>query len=105
MALINMDWSKELDQIHSVIKNVLEEDISPFVDQKIMLINKQADELMRKSAFQADFLVKEVLTDISKQRKILMSEITKLILILFTSITISGAILIWVYFTLSRYYS
>jgi hypothetical protein len=51
MALFNTDWTKELDQVNQVAKKIIDDDISPLIDQKIGLINTHADELMRKSAY------------------------------------------------------
>jgi hypothetical protein len=98
MALFNTDWTKELEQVNLVAKKIIDDEISPLIDQKIGLMNKHADELMRKSAFQADFLAKEMLKEIALQRQKLVTDVTKLGIILLLGFTMSGALLVWLFF-------
>lgn len=98
MALFNTDWSKELDQVNQVAKKIIDDDISPLIDQKIGLINTHADELMRKSAYQAETLADKLLKEISIQRQQLVADVTKIGLIFLLAFTLSGALLIWLFF-------
>ncbi|WP_031564545.1 hypothetical protein [Rheinheimera texasensis] len=100
MALFETDWTKELDQVHAVAKKIIDDDVSPMIDKKIGLLNKHADELMRKSAFQADNLAKEMVKEIELQREKLVADVTKIALILMLGFTASGAALIWLFFLL-----
>lgn len=94
MALFETDWTKELAQVHAVAKKIIDDDVSPMIDKKIGLINKHADELMRKSAFQADNLAKEMVKEIELQREKLVADVTKMGLVLLLGFTASGAFLI-----------
>jgi hypothetical protein len=58
------------------------------IDQKVVFINKYADELMQKSALQADFLAKEMLKEIELQRQKLVTDVTKIALILLLGFTV-----------------
>lgn len=98
MALFNTDWTKELEQVNQVAKKIIDDEVSPLIDQKIDLINKHADELMRKSAYQADSLAKDMLKEIELQRQKLVADVTKIGLILLLGFTLSGATLIWLFF-------
>jgi hypothetical protein len=98
MALFNTDWTKELDQVNQVAKKIIDDDISPLIDQKIVLINKHADELMRKSAYQAETLADKLLKEIAIQRQQLVADVTKIGLIFLLGFTLSGALLIWLFF-------
>lgn len=102
MALFNTDWTKELDQVNQVAKKIIDDDISPLIDQKIGLINTHADELMRKSAYQAETLAEtladKLLKGIAIQRQQLVADVTKIGLIFLLAFTLSGALLIWLFF-------
>ncbi|SNY58532.1 hypothetical protein SAMN06297280_3429 [Arsukibacterium tuosuense] len=98
MALFNTDWTKELEQVNQVAKKIIDDDISPLIDHKIGLINKHADELMRKSAYQADSLAKDMLKEIELQRQKLVRDITIVGLFFLLGFTLSGAFLIWLFF-------
>jgi ABC-type nickel/cobalt efflux system permease component RcnA len=100
IALFETDWTKELDQVHAVAKKIIDDDVSPMIDKKIGLINKHADELMRKSAFQADNLAKEMVKEIELQREKLVADVTKIALILLLGFTACSAALIWLFFFL-----
>lgn len=100
MALFEIDCTKELDQVHAVAKKIIDDDVSPMIDQKIGLINKHADELMRKSTFQVEFLAKEMVKEIDLQREKLVADVTKIGLILLLGLTICSAALIWLFFFL-----
>jgi hypothetical protein len=98
MALFETDWTTELDQIHAVAKKIIDDDVSPMIDKKISIINKHADELMRKSAFEADNLSKEMVKEIELQREKLVTDITRVGLILMLAFTACSAALIWLFF-------
>lgn len=98
MAIFETDWTNELNQVNQFAKKVIDDDISPMIDKKIDLINKHADELMRKSAFQAEFLAKEMFKEIELQRQKLVADVTKIALMLLLGFTLSGALLIWLFF-------
>lgn len=98
MALFETDWTKELEQVNLVAKKIIDDDISPLIDQKIGLINTHADELMRKSAYQAETLGDKLLKEIAIQRQQLVADVTKIGLIFLLSFTLSGALLIWLFF-------
>lgn len=66
--------------------------------RKIGLINTHADELMRKSAFQAETLADKLLKEIELQRQKLVADVTKIGLIFLLAFTLSGALLIWLFF-------
>lgn len=100
MALFEIDCTKELDQVHTVAKKIIDDDVSPMIDQKIGLINKHADELMRKSAFQVEFLAKEMVKEIELQREKLVADVIKIGLILLLCLTICSAALICLFFSL-----
>lgn len=102
MALIDTDWTKELDQIRALVKKIIDDDLSPLIDKKMVLINKHADELMRKSAFEAENLAKEMFKEIESQRQKLVADIIKVGLIFLLGFTLSGAALIWLYSQLSN---
>lgn len=102
MALFDTDWTKELNQVHEVAKKIIDDDVSPMIDQKVVFINKYVDELMQKSALQADFLAKEMLNEIELQRQKLVADVTKIALILLLSFTVSGAVLISLFFVLKN---
>ncbi|BDQ66135.1 hypothetical protein [Shewanella xiamenensis] len=102
MALFDTDWTKELNQVHEVAKKIIDDDVSPMIDQKVVFINKYADELMQKSALQADFLAKEMLKEIELQRQKLVTDVTKIALILLLGFTVSGAVLISLFFVLKN---
>lgn len=98
MALFNTDWTKELDQVNQVAKKIIDDDISPLIDQKIGLINTHADELMRKSAYHVETLADKLLEEIALQRQQLVADVTKIGLIFLLGFTLSGALLIWFFF-------
>lgn len=108
MALFETDWTKELDQVQAVAKKIIDDDLSPMIDKKIGLINKHADELMRKSAFQAEDLAKEIVKEIESQRQKLVADVIKiglmlmLMLMLLLGFTLSSAALIWLFFQLNN---
>lgn len=98
MALFNTDWTKELDQVNQVAKKIIDDDISPLIDQKIEFINQHADELMRKSAYQAEMLGDKLLKEIAIQRQQLVADVTKIGLVFLLAFTLCGALLIWLFF-------
>lgn len=98
MALFTTDWTKELEQVNQVAKKIIDDDISPLIDQKIGLINTHADELMRKSAYQAETLAEKLLKEIALQRQQLVADVTKIGLIFLLAFTLSGTLLIWMFF-------
>ncbi|QQK60100.1 hypothetical protein FJD32_011710 [Shewanella sp. LC6] len=102
MALFDTDWTKELNQVHEVAKKIIDDDVSPMIYQKVVFINKYADELMQKSALQADFLAKEMLKEIELQRQKLVTDVTKIALVLLLGFTVSGAVLISLFFVLKN---
>ncbi|EOC7460630.1 hypothetical protein ACI7Y0_003036 [Vibrio cholerae] len=102
MALIETDWTKELDQVHAVAKKIIDDDVSPLIDTKLALINKHADELIRKSAFEVNNLAKEMFKEIESQRQKLVVDVIKICLIFLLGFTLSGAALIWLYFQLNN---
>lgn len=98
MALFNTDWTKELEQVNQVAKKIIDDDISPLIDQKIKVINTHADELMSKSAEKVEILGDKLLKEIAIQRQQLVADVTKIGLVFLLAFTLSGALLIWLFF-------
>lgn len=105
MALINTDWTEELEQVNKVAKKIIEDDISPLIDQKIDLINTCADELMRSSAYQAETLADKLLKEIAIQRQQLVADVIRVGVIFLLAFTLSGASLMWLFFQFKHGFS
>lgn len=87
MGLFNTDWINELEQVNQVTKKIIDDDISPLIDQKISLINTHADERMRNSAYQAETLADKQLQKIAIQRQQLVADVTNIDLIFLQGIS------------------
>ncbi|MEO2278853.1 hypothetical protein [Pseudoalteromonas pernae] len=105
MALINTDWTEELEQVNKVAKKIINDDISPLIDRKIDLINTCADELVSNSAYQVETLADKLLKEIDIQRQQLVTDLIKVGLIFLLAFTLSGASLMWLYFQLEHGFS
>lgn len=78
MALFNTDWTKELEQVDLAAKKIIDNDISPLIDQKISIINSHADELMQKASVQVDSLAKDMLKELERQRQKLVADVIQI---------------------------
>ena len=101
MALINTDWTKELEQVENTLTRLLDEKLEPMADRILDRGIAESSVILAKASFEIQDAIKQATTEIENQRKLAIKEIKHLIyyagiavfvVIAFTSVVIAGAI-------------
>lgn len=104
MAWIDTDWNSELSQVKQLISEVIKEDVSPLLDNKLANVNQSFEHLLAKSAFYAESLSEDFFAELSKQRRLFVSDLIKLCLVFFAAFSLSTTLLMFLYFWLRNMY-
>lgn len=104
MAWIDTDWNSELSQVKQLISDVIKEDVSPLLDNKLANVNQSFEHLLAKSAFYAELLSEDFFAELSKQRRLFVSDLIKLCLVFFVAFSLSATLLMFLYFWLRNMY-
>lgn len=78
MALINTDWTKELEQVNQSLSKLLDEKVEPMVDKAL---DRSVDEIeiaLNKASFEVQEAIKLLSEEADRQRVLLVSDIKKL---------------------------
>jgi hypothetical protein len=81
MALINTDWTKELEQVNQSLSKLLDEKVAPMVDKAL---DRSVDEIeiaLNKASFEVQEAIKLLAKEMAVQRQSAVKEFKKLILI------------------------
>lgn len=101
MAWIDTDWNKELSQVRQLISEVIKEDMSPLLDNKLRVVNEHLEHLLAKSAYHAEEFSEDFFIKLSEQRTLLMHDLVKLCMVIFAGFIVSAMTLMFVYFWLA----
>ena len=101
MALINTDWTKELEQVEHKLAKFLDEKLEPMADRILDRGIAESSVILAKASFEIQEAIKQATQEIESQRKSAIKEIKHLIyfaglsafiVMALTSIFISGVI-------------
>lgn len=81
MALINTDWTKELEQVNQSLAKLLDEKVEPMVD-------KALDRSVTKASSEVQEAIKLLAVEVDRQRVILVNDIKKILVLSFVGIFI-----------------
>jgi F0F1-type ATP synthase membrane subunit b/b' len=99
MALINTDWTKELEQVEHKLAKFLDEKLEPMADRILDRGIAESSVILAKASFEIQEAIKQATQEIESQRKSAIKEIKHLIyfagfsvfiVMALTSIFISG---------------
>lgn len=88
MALINTDWTKELEQVEVTFSKLLDEKVEPMVDRTLDRSVKEISVVMDKASFEIQDAIKLVSLEMDRQRQLFMSEIKKVVVFLFGGLSV-----------------
>lgn len=101
MALINTDWTKELEQVEATLTKLLDEKLEPMADRILDRGIAESSIILAKATFEIQDAIKQATQEIESQRKLAIKEIKHLIyyggiatftVIALTSVFIAGVI-------------
>ncbi|RYY04203.1 MAG: hypothetical protein EOO53_04770 [Gammaproteobacteria bacterium] len=101
MALINTDWTKELQQVEATLATFLDEKLEPMVDRVLDRGIAESSTIMAKASFEIQDAIKKATQEIESQRNLAIKEIKQLmlyagvsvfVLIVLTSVVIAGVV-------------
>ena len=92
MALINTDWSKELEQVNQSLSKLLDEKVEPMVDKALDRSLAQASAEVREA-------IRLLSDEADRQRVLLVNDIKRLLVLSF-----SGVFILITLFGVSRYF-
>lgn len=101
MALINTDWTKELEQVETTLAKFLDEKLEPMADRILDRGIAESSVILAKASFEVQEAIKHATQEIESQRKSAIKEIKQLIyfagaaafiVMALTSIFVSGVI-------------
>lgn len=98
MALINTDWTKELEQVNQSLSKLLDEKVEPMVDKAL---DRSVDEIeiaLNKASFEVQEVIKHLATEMDNQRVLLVDACKKLIFISFFGI----GVLMFLFFLMAK---
>ncbi len=101
MALINTDWTKELEQVEHTLGKLLDEKLEPMADRILDRGIAESTVILAKATFELQDAIKLATEELDNQRKLAIKEIKHLIyyagvsafiVIALTSVVIAGVI-------------
>lgn len=98
MALINTDWTKELEQVERSLQKVLQNDLEPMVNRTLDRSVNEVEVALNKASFEIQEAIKQLGIETDRQRQLLMSDIKRIIVFLFGGI----GTLITLFFLMTR---
>lgn len=81
MALINTDWSKELEQVNQSLSKLLDEKVEPMVE-------KALDRGLAQASAEIQEAIKLLSEEADRQRVLLVNDIKKLLVLSFVGVLI-----------------
>lgn len=88
MALINTDWTKELEQVNQSLSKLIDEKVEPMVDKALDRGVEEIETALNKASFEVQDAIKLLSSEMDRQRQLLMSDIKKVIIFLFGGLSI-----------------
>ena len=79
MALINTDWTKELEQVENTLVKFLDEKLEPMADRILDRGIAESSVILAKASFEIQDAIKQATQEIESQRKLAIKEIKHLI--------------------------
>ena len=79
MALINTDWSKELDQVKGMVGEVVDKQLNPMIQGAISQASAELGTVVKQASDQLQANIKLVSEEIHDQRRVTKEEIMQLI--------------------------
>lgn len=79
MALINTDWTKELEQVNQSFSKLLDEKVEPMVDKALDRSVAEIEVALNKASFEVQEAIKLLSEEADRQRVLLVSDIRKLV--------------------------
>jgi vacuolar-type H+-ATPase subunit H len=101
MALINTDWTKELEQVENTLSKFLDERIEPMAERILDRGIAESSVILSKASFEIQDAIKHATQEIESQRKLAIKEIKHLIyyagisvfvVIVSTSVFVAGVV-------------
>lgn len=92
MALINTDWSKELEQVNQSLSKLLDEKVEP-------MINKALDRGLTQASVEIHEAIKLLSEEADRQRVLLVNDLKKLIVFIFGGLSA----LVILFFTIVKF--
>ena len=77
MALINTDWTKELEQVNTSLSKLLHEEVEPMVDKALDRSVEEIETALNKASFEVQEAIKLLSSEMDRQRQFVMSDIKK----------------------------
>lgn len=88
MALINTDWTKELEQVNQSLSRLLDEKVEPMVDKALDKSVAEIEVALNKASFEVQEAIKLLSSEMDRQRQLFISDIKKVIGFLFGGVFI-----------------
>ncbi len=79
MALINTDWTKELEQVEVTFAKLLDEKVEPMVDRTLDRSVKEVSVAMDKASFEIQDAIKQLSAEVEKQKNDFLKKLTCLV--------------------------
>lgn len=79
MALINTDWTKELEQVEGTMIKLLDEKLEPMANRILDRGIAESSVILAKASFEIQDAIKQATQEIENQRKLAIKEIKSLI--------------------------
>lgn len=80
MALINTDWTKELEQVNQSLSKLLDEKVEPMVDRALDKSVAEIEVALSKASFEVQEAIKLLSSEMDRQRTLFFSSLCKLLL-------------------------
>jgi F0F1-type ATP synthase membrane subunit b/b' len=101
MALINTDWTKELEQVNQSLSKLLNEEVQPMVDKALDRSVEEVEVALNRASFEVQEAIKQLAAEMDKQRALVIDSCKKLIFISFGGM----AILVVLFFVVANLFS
>ena len=88
MALINTDWTKELEQVNQSLSKLLDEKVEPMVDKALDRSVEAIEAALNKASFEVQETIKLVSSEMDRQRQLFMSDFKKVVVFLFGGLSV-----------------
>ena len=79
MALINTDWTKELEQVNQSFSKLLDEKVEPMVDKALDRSVAEIEVALNKASFEVQEAIKLLASEMDRQRNVLVHDFKKLV--------------------------
>ncbi|MDZ7925184.1 MAG: hypothetical protein U5M23_14280 [Marinagarivorans sp.] len=94
MALINTDWTQELDQVNQSLNKLLHTNVEPMIERTMDRGVLEIEKALDKISVEMQGAINELAQQIEQQRVAFIKDIWKIVLVSFTLLTALSLLII-----------